>query len=135
MYLAMKQDWPYKHFKISEMECKCSCGLLPRDSFMELLEKIREELGSSMIVNSGARCESYNKSIGSTSIAHSIGAADISCYGDKAYKLAKIAFSMGMSGKGIKQESATRLLGRYIHLDNIATDEYISTPRPRLWSY
>lgn len=135
MYLAMKEDWRYKNFTIQEMACKCNCGLLPRGSFMEMLQLLRDRVGFPIIISSGARCPKYSNSIGSKSIVHSIGASDLLCYGDKAYEILEEALYIGFTGIGISQQPNTPLTSRYIHLDNVKKDEFISTPRPRVWSY
>ncbi len=54
------------NFSRSEFACKCGCGFDSVDAeLIEILEDLRTHFGGrSVIVNSGARCELYNKKIG-----------------------------------------------------------------------
>lgn len=54
------------HFHVTEMTCRCGCGLYEMDQQqIDLLEKIRAKLGNvPMHVPSGVRCWTYNKAIG-----------------------------------------------------------------------
>ena len=54
-----------KHFNRSEFACKCGCGFDTVDAkLIEYLENIRLAFNSPITINSGCRCEIYNKSIG-----------------------------------------------------------------------
>ena len=53
-----------EHFSSKELACHCGCGFLPTQEFINLLEKIREGFGKPLIINSGARCRTYNTKIG-----------------------------------------------------------------------
>jgi uncharacterized protein YcbK (DUF882 family) len=71
-----------RHFSRSEFACPCGCGF--DDISLELvniLDWIREFSMVRMVVTSGCRCESYNKSKGfSKTSSHVKGlAADIAC--------------------------------------------------------
>ena len=53
-----------KHFKLSEMQCKCNCGSYIRnEELLELLEEVREHFGP-VTVTSATRCERHNKAVG-----------------------------------------------------------------------
>lgn len=79
------------HFRVSEFRCRCGKNhKIKVDMILtEKLEKLHSALKcSKIIVNSGYRCESHDKSVGgSGSGQHTKGkAADIICY-DKAGKI------------------------------------------------
>ncbi|WP_295219062.1 D-Ala-D-Ala carboxypeptidase family metallohydrolase [Ruminococcus sp.] len=74
------------HFKAGEFRCKCgkSHDTLISDELLQKLETLRDTLDcSKIIVNSGYRCASHDKSVGGTgSGQHTKGtAADVVCYG------------------------------------------------------
>ena len=70
-----------QHFWRKEFACKCGCGFDTVDAeLISALETLRWELGEhAVVVNSGCRCEAYNKLIGGSSDSqHLLGkAADI----------------------------------------------------------
>lgn len=77
-------EWNFKHFKKEEFNCKCGCGFNDIDpKLVQKLEYIRETLGVFLKVNSGCRCEEYNKKVGGKAdSAHTRGkAADIQING------------------------------------------------------
>ena len=50
------------HFSVAELACPCGCGFVPFPVLVVGLEKLREAGGNlPLIVNSGARCEDYNR--------------------------------------------------------------------------
>ncbi len=54
-----------EHFDRSEFECSCSCGQDTVDAeLIKVLEDVRTYFNRPVNINSGNRCESYNKSIG-----------------------------------------------------------------------
>ena len=54
-----------KHFKVSEFACKCGCGTNNIDQrIIDMAQKIREEIGEAVRVNSGYRCEKHNARVG-----------------------------------------------------------------------
>lgn len=103
------------------------------EDFMSQLIRLREEFGRPMPVTSSFRTPEKNREInGGKNSAHMIGrAVDVHIYGQNAYDLVKLAFHMGFTGIGIKQNGPK--LGRFIHLDNCTFSE--RRPRPRIWSY
>lgn len=71
-----------ENFYRDEFDCNCGCG--SSDISLELVKKLqilRNELGSSVRINSGVRCETYNSEIGGVDgSSHVEGlAADIVC--------------------------------------------------------
>ena len=70
-----------KNFKVSEFECK-HCGENIIDQrVIDMAQVIRDELGVPVRVNSGYRCEAYNKKAGGVKNSKYIlgKAADLSC--------------------------------------------------------
>lgn len=68
-----------KNFKRSEFACKCGCGFDTVDTALIIvLQSIRDRFGA-LVVNSGCRCASHNKSVGGAAKSqHLLGrAADI----------------------------------------------------------
>jgi len=118
-----------KNIAASEVTCKCGCGLIPPQRFLNKVQIIREICGFPFVISSGARCENYNKKIGAT-MAHFHGAIDIKIHGQEAYKLIEVAVGKWMTGIGVKQHGPFER--RFIHLDDIVHPKF---PRPMIWSY
>lgn len=92
-----------ENFYRSEFACKCGCGFDTVDvALLDTLERIRRYFGKPVTVNSGCRCEGYNKGIGeSAKSQHILGrAADISVKGVFPVDVADYAESIGVSGVG-----------------------------------
>ena len=53
-----------KHIALTEVVCKCGCGLVPQKAILDKFDEIREAYGKSIIITSGSRCEKHNKKIG-----------------------------------------------------------------------
>lgn len=69
-----------KHFDSKEFACNCGCGFDKiNPELIEVLEELREIYQQPIIINSGCRCESWNKiQGGAPSSQHLLGnAADI----------------------------------------------------------
>lgn len=63
---------------ISELRCPCCGEVIIDDAFLARLRLAREIAGVPFVINSGFRCASHNKEVGSTSLNHVEGkAADI----------------------------------------------------------
>lgn len=70
-----------RHFHLGEFECGCHCETQIIDSgLLDLLDTLREDIGGSIIIKSGYRCEKHNKAVGGAKKSrHLLGlAADIS---------------------------------------------------------
>ena len=71
-----------KNFKVSEFECKCGCGANDiSQTVINMCQKIRENLGLPVRINSGYRCKQHNAKVGGVKNSyHTQGlAADLSC--------------------------------------------------------
>lgn len=121
------------HFKREEVACKCGCGLVPPQSFMDRLERVRVRVGFPMPVNSGARCQEYNAKVSGTGLTgpHTKGAVDVGVSGKQALDVIHAAQAEGMTGIGAKQHGP--YTGRFVHLDDLPNEP--GQPRPHLWSY
>lgn len=124
--------WPFKYFTKEELECKCGCGGLPENSFIEKLEALRVLFGP-MNVTSGYRCPDYNAKVSSTGKngPHTTGrAVDIQVSHAKAYELVRLAIQNDdFRGIGLQQKGQ----GRFVHLDDLPNKE--GQPRPTVWTY
>ena len=102
------------YFKPHETSCRCGCGLNINTSVLETLDRIRSMFGKPMNITSGARCLTYNRSIGSKDTSpHPQGlAVDIAALSDddKA-KLVQWGVTYGCKGIGIYT------VRNFIHLD------------------
>ena len=121
---------PYMpYFKLSELTCRCGCGLHDMDyDFMQKIINIRFHYGHPMIVTSAFRCLAYNNTMSTNKLGgpHTQGRAmDFSVYGDRALKLLSVALYHGITGIGVGQKDPN-FNNRFIHFDNLT---------PRLWSY
>ncbi len=80
-----------KHFKINEFQCHCGCEMPAEVEaniealVAEVLDPVRELFGKPIYVNSGHRCEAYNRKVGGVSRSqHIVGeAVDISVKSEK----------------------------------------------------
>ena len=101
-------------FKPHETMCRCGCGLQIESSVLETIDRIRSMYGKPMNITSGARCLSYNESIGSKDTSpHPKGLAiDTAAptHNDKA-KLVQWGITYGAKGIGIYP------IRNFIHLD------------------
>lgn len=104
------------HFLLSECICPCCDRIKVVPGFyshMELLERMRQELGSAIVINSGYRCEKHNAEVGGKPRSwHLIFATDVKPEdGDerKLLWLYRMALELGFGGIG-KYET-------FIHLD------------------
>ncbi len=92
-----------ENFRLSEFRCKgngcCSVTLLD-DRLVELLQKLRDRLGTAININSGYRCRRHNADVGGVSASNHVKgkAADIVVPGVKPAEVAKAAESVGFKG-------------------------------------
>ena len=117
------------HFTTEELMCKCGCGMLPHQSFMDKVEALRVKVGFPLPVSSAARCAKHNALVSNTGSTgpHTTGRAiDLRVDRKNAYIVLKTALEMGcFTGIGIQQKGG----GRFIHLDDLTEG------RPTIWSY
>lgn len=121
-----------KNFTSAEVACKCGCGMLPEQSFMDHVQILRNTVGFPFTVTSGARCAEHNQKVSTTGAdgPHTTGRAiDIAVHGEKAMKLLHAALMSGMTGIGVSQKGPKE--SRFIHLDDLGAGH----PRPNVWSY
>jgi zinc D-Ala-D-Ala carboxypeptidase len=101
----MSDEWRAKHFKRSEFACRCGCGFDDIDlTLVDHLDYIRETLGMPMTINSGCRCEAYNKLVGGKGdSAHTRGkAADTAIHGTiMRFTFVSLALKRGIKRLGI----------------------------------
>lgn len=122
----------WKHFKLEDFACHhCGANLIDQ-SFVDLLDELREQVGFPLPVNSGYRCSTYNRMVSTTGALgpHTTGcAADLQVDRKNAYRVLQAALKLGFTGIGVAQKGVTR----YLHLDTLP-DAPIQ-PRPTIWSY
>lgn len=71
-----------KNFSRSEFACKCGCGKADvKKELADACQKIRDDVGVAVKVNSGERCAKHNAAVGGVKDSyHTQGkAADLSC--------------------------------------------------------
>lgn len=122
-------DWAkYKNFEKEEFDCHETNTNEMRDSFLALLQQLRDELGEPMRISSGYRDPRHSiEAAKSAPGVHTRGlACDIACDGQMAYRIVQIAIKLGFTGIGISQSGSMR----FVHLDT-----FTGAPRPNIWSY
>lgn len=107
-----------KNFKSTEFDChgKNCCGITRIDSdLVGILQMIRANFGTPIIINSGYRCADHNKAVGGASKSkHRDGAAaDIVVKGVAPKEVAKYAESIGVKGIGLYEDKD----GNFVHID------------------
>jgi uncharacterized protein YcbK (DUF882 family) len=54
-----------KYFEQKEFDCNCGCSQTVHNTeLFAVLDDVREHFGVPVIINSGKRCEAYNKKVG-----------------------------------------------------------------------
>lgn len=120
------------HFSKAELACRCGCGMLPAQDFMEKVEKLRVRLGFPLPVTSAARCPEHNARVSGTGRTgpHTTGRAiDVAVRGSRALEVVRMALGSDFTGIGINQKGGAR----FIHLDDLPNKD--GQPRPWIWSY
>lgn len=126
-----------KYFKPDELRCKCGCGLVLMDmDFMRTLDVIRAKVGQAFSINSGFRCEEYNKRIGGAEGVHPSGkAVDIKVTSHEflhALDAQAKKRRRGIRGIGLKMSGPWP--GRFVHLDKVPRD-YLEPGTIARWTY
>lgn len=103
-----------ENFKAYEFSCKgkgCCSKTLIDEKLVGFLQKIRDNFGVPVKINSAYRCASHNKAVGgSKNSFHLKGqAADISVQGAAPIKVAQFAEKIGIKGIG--------LYDNFVHID------------------
>ena len=103
-----------KNFTKEELQCHC-CGRCEiSQKLLTLLQALRDDVGFSLIINSGFRCENHNKKVGGApNSQHLIGkAVDVSTKtltGEQKHRLLTSVFKNGFKGVGV--------YSTFIHVD------------------
>lgn len=126
--------WPWPNFTPREMADRKTGELYLDIAFMNWLQDLRQLYGRPMIISSGYRTSTHQKTLpgGRSTGSHVDGmAADIGVYGEHAWELQKMAYAMDVLGVGVSQTGNYR--SRYLHLDRWTTAP--EGTRPNCWSY
>lgn len=121
-----------KNFTVAEVACKCGCGMVPEQDFMDKVQMMRDLYGRPLRVTSGARCSAYNAKVSGTGEdgPHTTGRAiDFGIDRGDAYLLLRIGMKCGMTGIGVAQKGESR----FLHFDDLPNGA--GQPRPTVWSY
>ena len=119
------------HFSKAELTCKCGCGMLPQQDFMDKVEKLRLAVGFPLPVTSAARCPDHNAKVSGTGRTgpHTTGRAiDFGVSGTQAYTVLSAAILAGFTGIGVNQKGGAP----FIHIDDLPS---VNRTRPTVWSY
>ena len=124
-------DWG-KYFTRSEFECSHTHTCEMDQEFIDRLNKLREEYGKPLTINSGYRSPKHPiEAAKKTPGAHASGkACDISVSRQEALKLLELAMRLKFTGFGINQKGSS---GRFLHLDTLENSK--ERPRPSIWTY
>lgn len=117
--------WRWPHFTPRELACRCGgrfcAGEYWHDAdFLDALEALRAEAGGPLAVNSGHRCDAWNRAAGGAGKSrHRTIAVDIALAGHDRFRLLAAAERLGFTGIGLARS--------FIHLDR--------RPVPARWYY
>jgi uncharacterized protein YcbK (DUF882 family) len=108
-----------KNFKVSEFACK-HCGWNEiTQTVMDAAQEIRDAVGKPVNINSGCRCATHNKAVGSSSPNHTSGKAmDISCPGMSHHELFEVIKKADKPGTALRKMEFIYKEGGWIHLDH-----------------
>ena len=120
-----------KYFNRGEFECSHTHTCEMDQDFIDKLNKLREEFGKPLTINSGYRSPEHPiEYVKQSPGAHASGkACDISVSRADALKLLELALKLGFTGYGLNQKGSSR----YIHLDTLENSK--ERPRPSIWTY
>ena len=119
-------NWRYFSYEQDNLACPCCGDKGMVVSFLENMDKLREDMCIPLIVSSGYRCRRYNEQKGYIQTHASGKAIDILITNPDAHRMTRIAFEMGFLGIGWQQKGQRNK--RFIHLDKARTT-------PVIWSY
>lgn len=118
-----------KYFTEDELKCKCGCNQnLITPSFLDKLDRIREECGFPFRVTSAYRCPPHNNNISSTGLTgpHTTGRAiDIATNSRQKFKIMEAARREGITRFGIAKG--------FIHIDDLTTQDGFD--EEVIWTY
>lgn len=120
----------YPNFTKAEFDCKHTGRNEMQHEFLVRLQQLRDMYGKPIRISSGYRDPSHPvEARKASSGAHSTGlACDIAISGGDAWELLRIAMLLKFAGIGIQQKGPHT--GRFIHID-----DWVTGPRPNVWSY
>lgn len=102
-----------KYFTKEEFVCKCGCGGCDiSQKLVDKLNTVRELSKERMTINSGFRCLSHNKAIGSSDTSSHCKGLAVDIQADNSayrYKLLRILYFLGFERIGIHD--------KFIHVD------------------
>ena len=140
--MQTRDDWPsnrWPNFSFDEMACRETGECDLNEDTMDRLQELRTEYGRGLIITSGYRSPKHSVEAKKRDPegkprpgAHSTGrAVDIAIRGEDAYVVLALATSLGFTGIGVSQTGDKR----FLHLDDIQSEDNFHAPRPFLWSY
>lgn len=112
-----KGDWRWPNFSPAELSCRHCGELYVCEKTMDALQAVREKVARPIIVNSGHRCVTYNKTVGGAAASQHLKLAiDIQAAGQDRKALLAACEAAGFQGFGFYQT--------FLHVD---------MGRPRTW--
>ena len=132
-----KSRWP--NFSFKEIACQETGECEMNKDTMDRLQELRIEYGRGLRISSGFRSPRHSIEAKKKDPegnprpgAHATGRAiDIAIRGEDAYMVLSLATSLGFTGIGVSQKGDSR----FLHLDDIQTEDDFHAPRPSVWSY
>ena len=137
-----KDSWPksrWPNFSFKEIACQETGECEMNEDTMDRLQELRSEYGRGLRISSGFRSPRHSieakKKDPELNPRHgghaTCRAIDIAIRGEDAYMVLALAISLGFTGIGVSQKGDNR----FLHLDDIQSDDNFHVPRPTLWSY
>ena len=109
-----------KNFSVNEFACKCGCGENKiNQKVIDMVQKIRDKLGSPIKINSGYRCLKHNAEVGGVKNSkHVLGlAADLAC-NEGAFTLYALICDMKARGELSEMDYAILYTKKnFVHVD------------------
>jgi zinc D-Ala-D-Ala carboxypeptidase len=126
-------SWPWKNFPQHEMRCKETGELAMLPSFMDRLQRLRDDFAKPMVISSGYRSPKHSIEIAKSQPGtHAMGCAvDVQISGADVTRLIALANKHGFTGIGVRQHGEYKK--RIVHLDDAPEAPW--RPRPHFWSY
>lgn len=128
-----RDRWP--NFSPDELRCRETGQLIIVPKFLDKLQALRAGMGFPFVITSGYRHPTRHpiERVKAKPGAHSTGrAVDIALDPERMFQVMSAAGRFGFTGVGISNRPGGP--GRFIHLDDLARDEFHAL-RPSVWSY
>ena len=107
-----KGEWPWTHFKPSEVACNHCGELVVHEPSLDALEKLRKLWAKPITITSAHRCESHNKRVGGKVNSEHLGLAfDCACPEAGQEHFIELARQAGFKGIGKYPKRG------FVHLD------------------